>query len=960
MHWRSIGPGQSGGRVTSVAGTDADPYLYYIGAADGGVFRTVDGGLTWTGLWDRQPVAAIGAVAIAPSDKRVVWIGTGESKPRNDASYGDGVWLSRNGGDSWQQRGLQDSYIISRILIAPSDPNRVVAGALGNPFLDSKSRGVYLTTDGGATWRQTLYVGAQTGAADLACDARCREVFAGMWQFRRKPWTFTSGGSDDGIYRSTDGGVHWRRLAGHGLPTSSMGRIGLAVAPSDSRTVYALIESREGVLWRSQDGGDHWQLMNRDSALNQRPFYMSRLQVDPGNAKHVFFLSEDMFESKDGGATFTQIKSAVHQDHHAMWIARDGRRMIEGNDGGAPISVDGGVNWDWRYNIAIGQIYRLGYDLGNPYHVCGGMQDNDSFCGPTDSLDPLGNLPFFWRDVGNDSDGIVTIPDRVDPDIVWNVGVNVLTGQITTYLLNSRQSYDVSPYSGDTNGAALAGIPYRFNWEAPLAISPLDPNTVFFGGNVVFKTTDHGRTWQTISPDLTRNEAGHQQAAGGKITLDVSGAEFYDTLLSIAPSPLDAGVIWVGADDGNVQLTRDGGAHWSPVSPPLAPYGRVENIDASPFAAGTAFLTVDRHLMGDRAPHVFVTDDFGASWRSITTGLPPDQYAHVVRQDPRNQSVLYAGLEQGIWISFDRGARWQSLQGDLPVTAVRDLRIQPAAGDLLVATHGRCFYVMDDLAALEQLPDARAAKTFFFAPRTAYAWYRGWFAMYGVQLGEGSAPAGMFVGENPLEGAILTYYLAAKAAVAPRIQVLDEDGAVVRTLIGPNHVGLNRLSWNLTEAPPVQWQMAKEWNRGPDDGAAVVPGTYTVRLIVAGATLDQHAEVKADPRGPWTQADYIARYQFLHALNVELSQIDSALNALDARAKEGKLDARGRAVYAQLTSSPVNSEDTLQRPSLLRERIQNLQVPLSLSNGPPTPAQSKEAGEIKTQFDTVMTAYAKI
>jgi len=332
----------------------------------------------------------------------------------------------------------------------------------------------------------------------------------------------------------------------------------------------------------------------------------------------------------------------------------------------------------------------------------------------------------------------------------------------------------------------------------------------------------------------------------------------------------------------------------------------------------------------------------------------------VVRQDPRNQSVLYAGLEQGIWISFDRGARWQSLQGDLPVTAVRDLRIQPAAGDLLVATHGRCFYVMDDLAALEQLPDARAAKTFFFAPRTAYAWYRGWFAMYGVQLGEGSAPAGMFVGENPLEGAILTYYLAAKAAVAPRIQVLDEDGAVVRTLIGPNHVGLNRLSWNLTEAPPVQWQMAKEWNRGPDDGAAVVPGTYTVRLIVAGATLDQHAEVKADPRGPWTQADYIARYQFLHALNVELSQIDSALNALDARAKEGKLDARGRAVYAQLTSSPVNSEDTLQRPSLLRERIQNLQVPLSLSNGPPTPAQSKEAGEIKTQFDTVMTAYAKI
>ncbi|MBV8366111.1 MAG: hypothetical protein JO194_06395, partial [Candidatus Eremiobacteraeota bacterium] len=553
LHWRSIGPGQSGGRVTSVAGTNADPYLYYIGAAGGGVFRTDNGGLTWTAVWDRQPVAAIGALAIAASDKRIVWVGTGESKPRNDASYGDGIWVSRDGGASFSHRGLADSYIVSRILISPSDPNRVIAGVLGNPFLDSTERGVYVTADGGATWRRTLYAGAQTGAADLACDARCREVFAGMWQFRRKPWTFTSGGADDGLYKSLDGGLHWRRLAGHGLPSSEMGRIGVAVAPSDARVVYALIESREGVLWRSRDGGDHWQLVNRDSALNQRPFYMSRLEVDPRNAAHVFFLSEDMFESKDGGATFTQIKSAVHQDHHAMWIARDGRRMIEGDDGGAPISVDGGVNWDWRFNIAIGQIYHLGYSQGNPYQVCGGFQDNDSFCGPTDSLDPLGILPPNWRDVGNDSDGVFTIPDRVDPNIVWNVGVNVLTGQITTYLLDSRQAYDVSPYARDTNGAGLAGLRYRFNWEAPLAISPLDPTIAYFGGNVLFKSGDHGRTWQAVSPDLTRNEAAHQQAAGGDVTLDVSGAEFYDTLLSIAPSPLDASVIWVGTDDGLVQ-----------------------------------------------------------------------------------------------------------------------------------------------------------------------------------------------------------------------------------------------------------------------------------------------------------------------------------------------------------------------------------------------------------------------
>ncbi|MBV8172074.1 MAG: hypothetical protein JO219_09100 [Candidatus Eremiobacteraeota bacterium] len=394
------------------------------------------------------------------------------------------------------------------------------------------------------------------------------------------------------------------------------------------------------------------------------------------------------------------------------------------------------------------------------------------------------------------------------------------------------------------------------------------------------------------------------------------------------------------------------------MSPPVAPYGRVENIEASPFAAGSAFVTVDRHLLGDRTPHIFATDDFGATWHSISAGLPADQYAHVARQDPHNAALLFAGLEQGIWISLDRGAHWQSLQGDLPVAAVRDLSIQPSAGDLLVGTHGRGFYVLDDLTALEQLNTAKAAAAYLFAPRTAYAWYRGWLTIYGVQLGEGSAPEGMFVGENPAEGAIITYYLARKLPSAPRIEILDSAGAVVRALTGPNHAGLNRLSWNLTETPPMQWHAAKEWNRGPDDGATVVPGAYFVRLRLNTA-LDQRVDVQPDPRAAWTQADYAARYEFLHQLNAELSQIDVVLNALDERAKRGTLDARGRALYAQLTSSPANSEDTLQRPSRLRERIQDLQVPLSLSIGPPTPAQHDEAAEIKAQFDSLMAAYAK-
>ena len=959
LHWRSIGPGQSGGRVAAVAGTDADSSLYYIGAADGGVFRTTNGGATWDDVWAHQPVAAIGALAIAPSAKRVIWVGTGESKPRNDASYGDGVWLSEDGGASWLHRGLENSYAISRILVSSRDPHTALAGALGDPFVDSEGRGVYRTTDGGATWQKTLYVAAHSGVADLAWDVHGeRLVFAAVWQFRRVPWSFKSGGVDDGIYRSTDGGVTWSKLEGHGLPGGLMGRIGVAVAPSDPQRVYALIQSKEGVLWRSDDAGASWRLVSRDTALNQRPFYMSRLEVDPHDANHVFFLSEDLYESKDSGATFRSQPGAVHQDHHAMWIARDGKRMIEGDDGAAPISLDGGAIWTWGYNIAIGQVYRLGLDRQNPYQVCGGLQDNDGFCGPADSLDPLGNLAGYWRDVGNDGDGSWAVPDLLDPQYVWNVGVNQLTGQLGLYDARTRSNHDISPYVRDTNGWALAGLPYRFNWEAPIALAPLDPRVAYFGGNVVFRTADRGQHWSAISPDLTRDEAAHQQVAGGPINTDVSGAEFYDTLLCIAPSSVDAGVIWAGTDDGLVQLTRDGGAHWSDVTPSgVGPYGRVENIDPSPHDAATAFAAIDRHNSGDRTPYAFVTHDYGKTWRSIATGLPDGQYVHVVRQDPRNADIMYAGLEQGIWLSLDGGATWQSLQGDMPVTAARDLRVQPQADDLVVATHGRDFFILDDLTALQQLAQARAAGTYLFKPRTTYAWYRWWHHIYGTGAGEAYAPRQMFVGENPPDGALITYYLSVPVKPAPAIEILDASGRLVRSFPATGHAGLNRLAWNLTEAPPHEWRSAKEWNRGPSDGAGVVPGVYTVRLRASGTTLAQTLVMKADPRAHWTQAEYVARYALLHQLNAELSQIDDALNALDLRAKHGGLDAASQARYDQLSSNPRNSEDDMYRPDMLRERIQTLAGTLSLSQGPPSPAQRAEAAGIETAFNALFPTY---
>ena len=494
-----------------------------------------------------------------------------------------------------------DTYAIARIVVDPRDARRAVAGALGNPYKDSNARGVYVTADGGRTWRHTLFAGPRSGVSDLAIDrAHPNVVYAGVWEFRRQPWTFTSGGRVDGIYKSGDFGRTWHKLSGGGLPDGIMGRIGLAVAPADSNRVYALVQSRRGLLWRSDDAGAHWRLMSSDTIVDQRPFYMSRLEVDPTNRDHVFFASENLIETRDGGKTLRDLHNALHQDHHGFWISRDGRRVIEADDGGAPISVDGGASWDWRYNVTLAQIYHLGYDEQTPYRVCGALQDNDSFCGPNLSLSPLGLSNGEWRDVANNSDGVSVWPQPGKPESIWNVGINELNGQLGIYEMKSRQNYDITPDVSDTNGRALAGLPHRFNWEAPLAFSPLEPGAAYFGANVVYKTVDSGRTWQEISPDLTRNDPQKQQLAGGPVNTDISGAEFYDTLLDIAPSPIDPKTLWTGSDDGVISLTRDGGAAWSNVTPPgIAPWGRVECVEPSRVSVTRAYAVIDRHIMGD-------------------------------------------------------------------------------------------------------------------------------------------------------------------------------------------------------------------------------------------------------------------------------------------------------------------------------------------------------------------------
>ncbi|MGD1067945.1 MAG: glycosyl hydrolase, partial [Vulcanimicrobiaceae bacterium] len=711
--FRAVGPAASGGRVSAVAGSDRDAKIYYVGGAAGGVFASTDAGTSFSSAWDGGHFGAVGALAVAPSNAKVVWAGTGEANPRNDVSYGDGVYVSHDGAKHWKHVGLDATATIAKILVDPHDPNTALVAALGNPWADSDARGVYRTTNGGATWTRTLALGASSGAADLAWSPKAPQtVFAAMWQFRRQPWYFSSGGPHDGLYRSRDGGRTWTKIVGHGFPTDVLGRIGVAVAPSDPRRVYAVVQSHQGTIWRSDDGGETWKKMSSSTLPAQRPFYFSHLAVDPTNENRIISLSMYLTVSTNGGKTWKHLEGYLHPDNHAIWWSADGRRIIEGNDGGVVLSRSGGATWEFLDRIPLAQLYHVATSEGDPYLICGGLQDNSSWCGPTTARNGVGLLNRDWFAIAG-GDGMFAIPDPLDPNLIWT---NTQDGILGIYDQKARASIDVTPFPRDafTSLHAYADAPYRFNWNAPLAFSP-DGTTAYFGGNVVFATTDRGRTWKPISPDLTRNEKQHQAESGGPISLDVSGAEYYDTTLAIAPSPADPQTIWVGTDDGLVQLTRDGGAHWQNVRAAAWPtYARIEEIDASPFAAGTAFVQLDRHDLGDDRPYVYVTDDFGSTWRAIAGNLPSDAPVRVVRQDRHDANILYAGTENGLWISYNRGARWEQVKLGLTPTPVYDLELQSRENDLVLATHGRGFFVLDDATPLQRLAAARSAGVMLF------------------------------------------------------------------------------------------------------------------------------------------------------------------------------------------------------------------------------------------------------
>ncbi|MBV8499026.1 MAG: hypothetical protein JO003_07240 [Candidatus Eremiobacteraeota bacterium] len=958
LTYREIGPAISGGRATAVAGSNRDAHLYFAGGAGGGVFKSTDGGASWSAVFDREPAAPIGAIAIAPEDDRDVWVGTGESNPRNDAESGDGIYHSSDGGAHWTRMGLEHSAHISAVTVDPRDRRVLAVGVLGRVSADDPDRGVYVTRDGGAHWRKTLYVGPSSGVSSLVrVPGHPATLFAGVWQVRRTPWTLVSGGPLGGIYRSDDDGLTWRRLRGNGLPGGLTGRIGLA-AGTHAR-LYAAVQSRAGELWRSDDGGVRWRRMPHSPYLGARAFYFTSIFVDPANPNRLINVSLILTMSTDGGRTFTPIATGGGWDYHTIWWSADGRRIINGSDEGVILSSDGGKNFWQPYDLPFAQPYHVG--LGSAadfnYLVCVGLQDNNSWCGPSSPPNGIGVMNRDWYQVAP-GDGMWAVVDPKDPHYIWSTSTNSDAGQVYLWSERTTQAYDVSPDAESNGELAARDLRYRFNWDTPIAFT--DDGSVLVGGNVVFKSSDRGILWNVISPDLTRNDKSRQGDSGGPIAYDESGAEFYGTILYLATTKLDNRIIWATTDDGIVQLTRDSGASWHNVSPPeslVPPWGRITGLDPGRFSAATAFIAVERRLLGDDRPYVLRTDDYGATWRSIAGDLPPDQYVRAIRQDPKNPNVLYAGTNRGVFVTLDSGAHWQTLRLNMPASAIYDIEIQTEANDLVVAAHGRGVWILDDLTPLQQFATGQSSAPVLFPLRDAFRMWQ-WSPVN--TFTDPKVPPNDFVGANPPYGAIITYYLA-RAPRQATITILDSLGRAVRHLRGddvPRHAGFNRASWDLNEDGPVKWTGTFKENQGPDTGPEAVPGAYTVRLTVDGVSQSRSLAVKKDPRD---DTDPQRRHAALAELFAELSSVDTMLNQIDARIKTAApAQAAGlRAFKMRLTYDPRNIED-LNGPAQLREGLLDLITRMSTSFQAPNPAQLSQAAAYRTEYETLAAAYQKL
>jgi photosystem II stability/assembly factor-like uncharacterized protein len=1017
LQWRSIGPFR-GGRSTAVAGVATQPMVFYFGGTGGGVWKTTDGGINWEPVSDGSVfgTGSVGAIGLSDSDPNTIYVGMGESPIRGNVSHGDGVYKSTDAGKTWKHIGLEDTRQISRIRVHPKNPDIVFVAAQGHVWGPNADRGIFRSKDGGKTWQKVLFRSDKAGASDLIIDPTNPNIlYAGFWEVYRKPWTLESGGPGSGIFKSTDGGDTWTEITrNQGLPKRMTGIVGITVSPANSERLWAIVEAEDGGVFRSDNGGRTWTKTNEQRNLRQRAWYYSRIYADPKSADTVYVLNTGFYKSNDGGRTFTTI-GVPHGDNHDLWIAPDDpQRMINSNDGGANVSFNGGRSWS-EQDQATAQFYRVALDNDLPYHIYGAQQDNSTVRIASRTTEG-GITERDWFDVGGGESGWIA-PSPKDSLIVFAGSYDGLT---TRYDHHTGQLRDLNPYPNNPMGWGAGELKYRFQWNFPLLFSPHDPNTLYAAANVLFKSTNEGQSWEVISPDLTRNDKSKQGPSGGPITKDNTSIEYYDTIFTVMESPVQAGTIWTGADDGLVHVTRDGGKNWMNVTPPkdiMPEWIQINSLDASPFDAGTAYVAATMYKYDDYKPYLYKTNDYGKTWKKITNGIPDGAFTRVIREDPNKRGLLYAGTETGLYVSFDDGANWQSMQFNLPVVPITDLAVHKREQELVAATQGRSFWVFDDLPMLHQLMDAggfkAASDTHLFKPKAAYRMPGG---------GGGPLPPTTTLGKNPASGVVVYYSLKSKPTTDVVLEFLDSSGKSIRkfTARAPRpqpspapgtaqvtappeqppppageeesffggaparvtiDVGLNRFVWDMRYADAVRFPGMILW-AGQTQGPRVIPGSYQVKLTVDGQTLTETFEIKPDPRLSTSAADYAKQLDLSLKIRDKLNETHNAI--LQIRDVKKQVDDLVKRVAGQPNTKPItdagtalnkklteveealyqtknqSSQDPLNFPIRLNNKLAALLGVVSRSETPPNDQSIAVYNELVAQIDAQLQKLAQV
>jgi len=988
LQWRGIGPFR-GGRSPSVTGVLHHPYTFYFGGTGSGLWKTTDGGVNWINVSGKAfKTGSVGAVAVSQSDPNVVYAGMGESNPRGDITPGDGVYKSTDGGKTWTNVGLKNTHFISTIVIDPKNPDIVYVAAQGHIFANNTQGGVYKTTDGGKTWKKVLYVNDKTGAADLVMDPlNSRILYAAMWQVYRHAWKLSSGGPGSGLYKSTDGGNTWTKISANpGYPKGTLGKIGIAVSYQHEGRLWTLVEAKHGGVFESNDGGKTWKLINSHHDVRLRPWYFTKIYVDPQSDNTLYVLDEMFLKSIDGGKTFKR-KSTPHGDNHTMWIDPDNLKiMVESNDGGANVSYNGGKTWT-QHDQNTSQIYHVMLDNRFPYHVYGAQQDYSAIQGVSRTTG-YGIPESDWKPAAGGESGYV-LPNPDKPYISYGGGYE---GRFEMYNEKTKVFADRSPWPEDQDGEGADSLKYRFNWTYPIMISPFNSKVMYVGSQFVLKSNDDGMSWTRISPDLTRNDKSKQKASGGPITRDETGTENYDTIFALAESPVKQGVIWAGTDDGLIHISKDNGQHWENVTPKDIPaWSLVSIIEPSKFNAGTAYVAVNRYKSDDFKPYLYKTTDYGKHWKKITNGIPGDDFVRSVRQDPVKKNLLYAGTERGVWVSFNAGNSWQPLNLNLPSVPVYDLRVQKRENDLVIATHGRGFWILDNLKPLREMSSKVVnSGLYLFQPEHMY-----------LMKGGSSHSAMSTEGQNPPNGAVVFYYLKNQPVDTTTITMTfmtesgkkiisfsnkkDRFGNPVRTsghyyknhkkpsgaLTG--HKGMNRFVWNLRYKDAVKVNGIKSGTSYNPRGPKVVPGTYKVKVTIGNHSMTQSFVVKKDPRVDASSSDFKQRFALLQQIHAKLNETNKTINQIVSVRKQindylskledyPKVDTLKKAarpilkdlqdIQDQLIQSQIETnEDVLKYPVKLHTKMSFLASSVESSYQQPTKQMDELFRELSGKVD---------